>query len=142
MVDTRIQKAYNFAYGSLKTSCRLLPYAMKAPARSAGNVDVIGNDPWSIRFREYLEITADQFQRIYRLEGGKALDVAVTRIREAATIWKANADLKAGNPEYTAMIRKVLEKLTEAKAELDERSPIQYRFWMLNPWRYFPKKLD
>lgn len=142
MVDTRIQKAYNFAYGSLKSACRLLPYAIKAPAASAGNFDTATNNQWSVSFQNYLQLSAEQLHRIYRLEGGKALEVAADRIREAISIWKAASSLKTGTPAYADMIRQVLSKLREAREELDQRSPIQYRAWLLNPWRYFPKKLD
>src|SRR4051812_44676316 len=131
MVEPKIQKAYNYAYVRLKGACRMLPLLAAALQKTGEPAAGGDNRQYVDKYRDYLRECSEQLKRIYRLEGGKSLQVAAELIQQAVELWRGD----------TADIEKARAKLQQAKDELDVRSPIRYRSWILNPWLY-PKKLD
>ncbi|MEA2554405.1 MAG: hypothetical protein QOJ65_2581 [Fimbriimonadaceae bacterium] len=130
MVEPKIQKAYNYAYGGLKGACRMLP--MIANLKGNSEPGISGDARRYVeKYRDYLRQCSEQLRRIYRLEGGKSLQAAADLILEAVALWS----------DDSSNVQKVTAKLRLAKDELDVRSPIRYRSWIFSPWLY-PKKLD
>lgn len=92
--------------------------------------------------RDYLAACAEQFYRLYRLEGGKSLQLASDLMKAGNEDLKSMKGLPEASQEFMDAARRALEKFNAAKSELDQNCQIRYRLWILNPWRYFPKKLD
>lgn len=61
---------------------------------------------------------------------------------QGAEIWKQGGAIDPLTPEGKDVARRTLEKVQAAKDELDRNCQIRYKSWILNPWRYYPKKLE
>ena len=140
-VDARVQKAYNWAFGVLRSTngtLRVMAMHNKQPVSSSSGVQTsIYMDKWAARIEE----AADQFYRLYRLEAIKALLIASDLMKEAMKPWREASQLPLASPEFFAVMAKAREKLQAAEKELRQNCPIRYRLWLLNPWRYYPAKL-
>ncbi|HVT11561.1 MAG TPA: hypothetical protein VHE55_04790 [Fimbriimonadaceae bacterium] len=134
-----VQKSYNWAYGAVAAGARMLPFL----ANDAQTKPVAEASRTIHQFVERLTLAAEEFRSLeahldLSLFGGAAMGVGEANGRLFAAI----AESEAGHEkEARAEVRAACSKLSRVKTLLDAQSPIPYRHWFLNPWRYYPRRI-
>jgi hypothetical protein len=139
MVERRLQRAYNWAYGSVSGAARMLPFMLRA--------DHTHREPQLSKplhgFLPILLETSEQFAKLAAETGdslyAEASDalVAARGLLETAIASASTSD----KAEFRRNLQKTIDALRAVKRRLHKESPIRYSIWLVNPIRHFPAKL-
>lgn len=138
-IDVRSQKAYNFAYGGVWQVTRMVKFLERfAREYKDDRADS------SKGMRDVLAQCGDEFAKLHHREGARCFATAATAIAEAVADWEKAVELLVAGEldEAGSLFAAVREKLEGVKRLLREESPIKFRLWLFNPWRYYPTRLD
>lgn len=139
-VRAQIQQSYNWAYGAIRALQRMLPFILRG-------LEMKGIDEKRLPFlRHFTSYIADATEELLTL--GAHLEIAA--FSDAANyLVRAREDLEAtiaavvsGSAESaTSHLRLAIAEVGHAKSRLDDQSAVRYRFWFLNPWRNYPRRI-
>ncbi|HWA82526.1 MAG TPA: hypothetical protein VG820_03770, partial [Fimbriimonadaceae bacterium] len=134
-MNRHVQKSYNWAYGAVKGSARMLPFLVRdvqrKPLREAGK---------HIReFERRLHFAVDEFRTLEAHLDAPLFGGAAMGVEEACgLLLEAVAESEAGREnDGRSKIRLAASKLSRVTMLLDAQSPIPFKLWFLNPWRYY-----
>lgn len=138
--DARIHQAYNWGFSVVASCVRMFPYLLMGASKR----NRIGTAIGTLRqLQDLLRDTATQFEKLANLAGTDLYADVADQIR-VATACLTSAERAAADSNSDRFAEEVGEShriLVEIKQRLRFKSPIRYRLWLLNPFRYFPRKL-
>lgn len=138
-VNRQVQKSYNWAYGALSGSVRMLPFLAARTQRKP----LAEADKMLWQFQRRLQLAGEELRTLEVHLDLPLFGAAAQSIDEACGLLTAAVEESKAGREQDARskVDAAHSKLSRVKLLLDAQSPVKFKVWFLNPWQNWSRRI-
>lgn len=134
------QRSYNWTFGSVQGGLRMLPFLIKGLQMHGASDTTLKS---TITFRCVLADAAEELHSLASYFNEESLREAACCLATASELLARCSDaIRAKDANLAeSLLADAIADVSRAMRLMKEQSAVRYRLWLLNPWKYYPRRL-